>query len=66
MSGPWAGLRWGSGASSSGPGDYVIGGVLAQLGTTLLAITENGYGKRTHIEEYIRSGGEPSTGEASA
>ena len=41
------------------PGDYVIGGVLAQLGTTLLAITENGYGKRTHIEEYIRSGGEP-------
>ena len=33
--------------------------MLAQLGTTLLAITENGYGKRTHIEEYIRSGGEP-------
>ena len=33
--------------------------MLAQLGTTLLAITANGYGKRTHIEEYIRSGGEP-------
>ena len=40
-------------------GDYVIGGVLAKLGSMLLAITENGYGKRTPIEEYIRSGGEP-------
>ena len=40
-------------------GDYVIGGVLAKLGSMLLAITENGYGKRTSIEEYIRSGGEP-------
>ena len=40
-------------------GDYVIGGSLAKLGTMLLAITENGYGKRTPIEEYIRSGGEP-------
>ena len=40
-------------------GDYVIGGVLAKLGTMLLAITENGYGKRTPIEEYIRSSGEP-------
>ena len=40
-------------------GDYVIGGALAKLGTMLLAITENGYGKRTPIEEYIRSGGEP-------
>ena len=40
-------------------GDYVIGGALAKLGTMLLAITENGYGTRTPIEEYIRSGGEP-------
>ena len=40
-------------------GDSVIGGVLAQPGTTLLTITEKGYGKRTPIEEYIRSGGEP-------
>ena len=40
-------------------GDYVIGGALAKLGTMLLALTENGYGKRTPIEEYIRSGGEP-------
>ena len=39
-------------------GDYVIGGALAKLGTMLLAITENGYGKRTPIEEYIRSSGE--------
>ena len=40
-------------------GDYVIGGVRAPLGSMLRAITENGYGKRTPIEEYIRSGGEP-------
>ena len=40
-------------------GDYVIGGALAEVGTMLLAITENGYGKRTPIEDYIRSGGEP-------
>ena len=40
-------------------GDYVIGGALAELGTMLLSITENGYGKRTPIEDYIRSGGEP-------
>ena len=40
-------------------GDYVIGAVRAHLGKTLLTITENGYGKRTPIEEYIRSGGEP-------
>ena len=33
-------------------GDYVIGGVLAKLGSMLLAITENGYGKRTPVEEY--------------
>ena len=41
------------------PGDQVIGAVQARLGTTLLTITENGYGKRTPIEEYIRAGGEP-------
>ncbi|MGM9579598.1 MAG: DNA gyrase subunit A [Evtepia sp.] len=40
-------------------GDYVIGAVRANPGKTLLTITENGYGKRTPIEEYIRSGGEP-------
>ncbi len=40
-------------------GDWVIGAVQARPGTTLLTITENGYGKRTPIEEYIRAGGEP-------
>jgi DNA gyrase subunit A len=40
-------------------GDYVIGAVRANPGKTLLTITENGYGKRTPIEEYIRTGGEP-------
>ena len=40
-------------------GDFVIGAALAQPGQTLLTITENGFGKRTPIEEYIRTGGEP-------
>ena len=41
-------------------GDYVIGAVRATPGKTLLTITENGYGKRTPVEEYIRgTGGEP-------
>lgn len=40
-------------------GDYVIGAVRAKENKTLLTITENGYGRRTPIEEFIRSGGEP-------
>ena len=41
-------------------GDYVVGGARAHEGQTLLTITENGYGKRTDIEEYLRGeGGEP-------
>lgn len=40
-------------------GDFVIGSVRAWPGSTLLTITENGYGKRTPIEEYIRGNGEP-------
>ncbi|MDY3014302.1 MAG: DNA gyrase subunit A [Evtepia sp.] len=40
-------------------GDYVIGAVRAYPDANLLMITENGYGKRTPVEEYIRSGGEP-------
>lgn len=40
-------------------GDYVIGAVRAWPGSSLLTITEKGYGKRTPIEEYIRGGGEP-------
>ncbi len=33
-------------------GDRVVGAELARPGTTLLTVTENGYGKRTAIEEY--------------
>ncbi len=41
-------------------GDYVVAGARAHEGQTLLSITENGYGKRTPIEEYLRGeGGEP-------
>ncbi len=41
-------------------GDYVVAGALALEGQYLLSITENGYGKRTAIEEYLRGeGGEP-------
>ena len=35
-------------------GDYVVGADLAVEGLTLLSVTENGYGKRTKIEEYMR------------
>ncbi len=41
------------------PGDQVVGAVEAKAGTTLLTITEHGYGKRTPVEEFIRAGGEP-------
>ena len=41
-------------------GDYVVAGARAHEGQTLLTITENGFGKRTEIEEYLRGeGGEP-------
>ncbi len=33
-------------------GDYVIGAARADAGKTVLSITENGFGKRTPIEEY--------------
>ena len=35
-------------------GDYVIGAARAKAGKTLLTITENGYGKRTEVEEFFR------------
>ncbi len=35
-------------------GDFVVGAVNASQGGMLLSITENGYGKRTPIEEYVR------------
>jgi DNA gyrase subunit A len=34
------------------PGDRVVGAELARSGATLFTMTENGYGKRTSIEEY--------------
>ena len=40
--------------------DYVVAAVRAVPGATLLAITENGYGKRTEILEYLR-GDEPQS-----
>ena len=33
-------------------GDYVVGAGRAAVGRTVLSITENGYGKRTPVEEY--------------
>ena len=33
-------------------GDYVVGAIPATAGKTVLSITENGYGKRTPVEEY--------------
>ncbi|MCJ8500777.1 DNA gyrase subunit A [Desulfatitalea alkaliphila] len=35
-----------------GPGDRIVGMEVVRFGQTLLAITENGYGKRTSIDEY--------------
>ena len=36
--------------------DYVVGAEKAEEGKTLLTITENGYGKRTELSEYLRTG----------
>ena len=36
--------------------DYVIGAEKAEEGKTLLTVTENGYGKRTELQEYLRTG----------
>ncbi|MCD7792816.1 MAG: DNA gyrase subunit A [Oscillospiraceae bacterium] len=38
-------------------GDYVVGGAVARPGAAVLSVTENGYGKRTPVEEYIRADG---------
>ena len=35
-------------------GDYCVGAAQAREGCTLLSVTENGYGKRTDISEYLR------------
>ena len=39
-----------------GEGDWVIGAEKAVEGKTLLTITENGFGKRTELQEYLRTG----------
>ena len=39
-----------------GEGDYVVGAEKAEEGKTLLTVTENGYGKRTELWEYLRLG----------
>ncbi|HZX64623.1 MAG TPA: DNA gyrase C-terminal beta-propeller domain-containing protein, partial [Myxococcales bacterium] len=36
-------------------GDQVVGAELARAGSTILTLTENGYGKRTALEEYRRT-----------
>ena len=36
--------------------DYVIGAQKAEDGKTLLTVTENGFGKRTELREYLRTG----------
>ena len=37
-------------------GDYVVGAEKVVEGKTLLTITENGYGKRPELPEYLRTG----------
>ena len=38
--------------------DFVIGAEKVEEGKTLLTVTENGYGKRTELPEYLRTGPE--------
>ena len=37
-------------------GDFVVGAEKAEEGKTLLTVTENGFGKRTELIEYLRTG----------
>ena len=37
-------------------GDYVVGAEKAEEGKTLLTVTERGFGKRTALSEYLRTG----------
>ena len=37
-------------------GDYCVGAARAREGGALLTVTENGYGKRTEIKDYLRGG----------
>ncbi len=40
-------------------GDYCVGAARTRENGCLLSVTENGYGKRTPLSDYIRGGGEP-------
>ena len=37
-----------------GAADYIVGAGIAEPGKELLTVTQNGYGKRTALEEYLR------------
>ena len=37
-------------------GDFVVGAEKVEEGKTLLTVTQNGYGKRTELTEYLRTG----------
>ncbi len=41
------------------PGDWCVGAARSRVGGSVLTVTENGYGKRTRIDEYFRGGNEP-------
>ena len=43
-------------------GDYVVGAARAKHDHQVLMITENGYGKRTDMDEYIRADGPQKRG----
>jgi len=44
------------------PDDYVIGAARAKRGHYVLIVSENGYGKRTEMDEYIRGDGPQKRG----
>ena len=44
------------------PGDYVVGAARAKYDHQVLMITENGYGKRTPMDDYIRADGPQKRG----
>ena len=44
------------------PGDYVVAAARAKHDYQVLMITENGYGKRTEMDEYIRADGPQNRG----
>ena len=45
-----------------GTDDAVVGAAVAEAGKTLLTVTENGYGKRTPVESYLRGDAVQSRG----